>query len=279
MIGLVGLGAMGLPISRALLESGHELAVFDLDPAAVAASGGSACASAREVADRAETVLVSLPTPAIVRSVLGELLGGEAMRTFVDLSTTGAAVTVELAREAEASGVEYLEAPVSGGVSGAEARTLAVMASGDEAAFEGIRPLLETFGGAVVFVGPEHGQGQLAKLLNNVLSATALVATSEVVAMGADAGLDPVTLVGIFNAGSGRNSATVDKFPRHVLTGTFSSGFRLALMQKDLGLCLEEAELRQRPMPLTGLVHGLYTEAGAQLGPEADQTEIARFFE
>jgi 3-hydroxyisobutyrate dehydrogenase-like beta-hydroxyacid dehydrogenase len=277
MIGFVGLGAMGAPISRALVEAGHELAVFDLNPSAP--EGAVVCTSAREVADRAELVFASLPTPVAVRAVLSELLDGGAMRTFVDLSTTGASVTAELAREAEAAGVDYLEAPVSGGVAGAEARTLAVMASGDEAVFERVRPLLETFGGSVVYVGPEHGQGQLAKLLNNVLAATALVATSEVMAMGAEAGLDPSKLVEIFNAGSGQNSATVDKFPRHVLTGTYASGFRLALMRKDLGLCLEEAELRQRPMQVAELVHRLYTEAGEQLGPEADQTEIARYFE
>ena len=132
-IGFVGLGAIGAPISRALVEDGHDLVVYDQDPRAlaraVAAGGSVACESVQEVADAAETVFASLPTPEVVRAVVageGGVLGGSAVRTFVDLSTTGTEVAEELARAAEAAGVDYLDAPVSGGVAGAEARTLAI---------------------------------------------------------------------------------------------------------------------------------------------------------
>jgi len=285
-IGFVGLGAIGAPISRALVEDGHDLVVYDQDPRAlaraVAAGGSVACESVQEVADAAETVFASLPTPEVVRAVVageGGVLGGSAVRTFVDLSTTGTEVAEELARAAEAAGVDYLDAPVSGGVAGAEARTLAVMASGDGVVFERVRPLLETFGRSVFHVGELPGQGQLAKLLNNLLSATAMAITSEATVLGVEAGLDPATLLEVFSAGSGRNTATTDKFPKHVLTRRFGSGFRLALMTKDVELCLAEARRRHVPMLVGGLVQQLWTLAADRLGDDADHTEIVRLFE
>jgi 3-hydroxyisobutyrate dehydrogenase-like beta-hydroxyacid dehydrogenase len=285
LIGFVGLGAMGAPVSRALLDAGQELVVYDRERLAVdalVARGATPCASVREVSDEAATVFASLPTPEVVREVVagdGGLLDGAALRTFVDLSTTGAAVAEELAQAAERAGVDYLDAPVSGGVAGAEAGTLAVMASGDGAVFERVRPLLETFGRSVFHVGPVPGQGQIAKLLNNLLSATALAITCEAVIFGMEAGLDPATLLEVFSAGSGRNTATTDKFPRHVLTRKFASGFRLALMTKDVELCLAEARRRRVPMLVGGLVQQLWTLAAAQSEPDADHTEIVRLFE
>lgn len=284
-IGFVGLGAMGTPISRGLLAAGHTLAVFDRDSAAVGrlvADGAIACADAREVSDSAAIVFASLPTPDVVRDVLvgdGGLLSGEAIEVFVDLSTTGAIVAEELARAATAAGVDYLDAPVSGGVAGAESRSLAVMASGRHDVFERVCSLLEIFGGSVFHVGPRPGQGQLAKLLNNLLSATALSITSEAMAVAARAGLDPATLLEVFSAGSGRNSATMEKFPKHVLTGAFSSGFRLSLMAKDVELCLAEARARHVPMLVGGLVQQLWSLAATQSEPDADHTEIVRLFE
>ncbi|HEX7082862.1 MAG TPA: NAD(P)-dependent oxidoreductase [Gaiellaceae bacterium] len=285
VIGVVGLGAMGAPISHALLDAGHRLVVFDRDPAAteaVVALGAAPAAGAREVADAAAVVLASLPTPDIVRDVVvGEhgVLGGGAIRTFVDLSTTGAATAEELAQAAAGAGVDYLDAPVSGGVAGAKARTLAVMASGAPEVFERIRPLLETFGRSVFHVGPTPGQGQVAKLLNNLLSATAMAITSEAAVLGVEAGLDPATLLEVFSAGSGRNTATTDKFPTHVLTRRFASGFRLALMTKDVELCLDEARRRHVPMPVGGLVQQLWRLAATQASADADHTEIVRLFE
>jgi 3-hydroxyisobutyrate dehydrogenase-like beta-hydroxyacid dehydrogenase len=285
LVGVVGVGAMGAPICGALLEAGCEVAVFDREAAAVdgvVARGATACASARELADRATTVLMSLPTPEVVREIVADEngpLAGAAIETLVDLSTVGAAVAEEAARAARAAGVAYLDAPVSGGVAGAEARTLAVMAAGDRAVFERVRPLLETFGGSVFHVGTQPGQGQLAKLLNNLLSATALAITCEAALLGVRAGLDPATLLEVFSAGSGRNTATTDKLPKHVLTRRFASGFRLALMAKDVELCIAEARSRHVPMLVGGLVQQLWTLAAAQSEPDADHTEIVRLFE
>jgi len=266
-IGFVGLGAMGAPISEAIAAGGHALVVHDRDARALeaaVAAGAVAAPSARAVADAAEVVFVSLPTPDVVLEVAcgdGGLAGGGAMHTYVDLSTTGAVVAAEVAAKLASQGIDVLDAPVSGGVAGARARTLAVIAAGEPHVFERMRPLLELFGGNVFHVGDAPGQGQTAKLLNNLLSATATAITSEAVTMGVAAGLDPATLLGVFNAGTGRNMATAQKFPAHVLTRRFDSGFRLELMAKDLELCMAEASGRQVPMLLGGLVQQIWTLA------------------
>lgn len=284
-VGFVGLGAIGTPIAQALLEGGSELVVYDSNPEAVSrvvGAGAVACESASGVADASELVFASLPTPDVVRDVVAGdegILAGSRVRTFVDLSTTGAAVAEELARVADERGVEYLDAPVSGGVAGAEARTLAVMASGSEETFERVRPLLETFGGSVFYVGDRPGQGQLVKLLNNLLSATALLITAEAASVAARAGLDLTTVLEVFSAGSGRNSATAEKFPKQVLTRSFGSGFRLSLMTKDVELCLAEARRQRVPLLVGGLVQQLWSLGAGQLGEEADHTEIVRLFE
>jgi 3-hydroxyisobutyrate dehydrogenase-like beta-hydroxyacid dehydrogenase len=284
-IGFVGLGAMGSPISEALAGAGHELVVHDRDQAAVDAAvarGARPAPSARAVADAAEIVFVSLPTPGVVREVaLAEdgIAGGRAIRVYVDLSTTGAVVAGEVAAALATAGIDVLDAPVSGGVAGARAHTLAVMAAGAGDVFERVRPLLELFGGSVFHVGEIPGQGQTAKLLNNLLSATAMAITSEALTFAVSAGLDPVTLLDVFNAGSGRNTATSQKFPTHVLTRRFASGFRLELMAKDVELCVAEARDRKFPMVVGGLVQQIWTLARTQSESDADHTEIVRLFE
>ena len=284
-IGFVGLGAIGAPLARALLEAGHPLVAHDVDETRLDALGShvvTAAASPREVAERAETVLVSLPTPEIVREVAcgpDGLAHGGALRTYVDLSTTGAAVAREVAGALAKRSVAVVDAPVSGGVAGANARTLAVMAAGSDEAFARVEPLLRCFGKNVFHVGPEPGQGQTAKLLNNLLSATAMAVTSEALAVGLRAGLEPETLLDVFNAGSGRNTATSDKFPTHVLPRTFGSGFRLALMAKDVELCLAEARAQRVPMLVGSLVQQLWTLAAAEGADDADHTEFVRLIE
>jgi len=283
-LGFVGLGAIGTPLARALLESGHRLVVYDVEVsrAESVGSGAQVAGSPREVADRAEVVFVSLPTPDVVREVASGrdgLVSGSALKVYVDLSTTGVAVAREVAEVFAAAGVAVVDAPVSGGVAGANAGTLAVMAAGEDEALARVKPLLRVFGENVFHVGRESGQGQLAKVLNNLLSATAVAITSEALVLGATAGLEAQTLLDIFNAGSGRNTATSAKFPTHVLPETFASGFRLALMAKDVELCLAEAHALGVPMRLGELVQQLWTLAAAESAPDADHTEFARVVE
>lgn len=281
-VGFVGLGAMGTPMVEALLDGDFAVVVTDVRAEAteaLAGRGATVAASAAEVADAAETVLVSLPTPDVVRTVADEVASGNALRTFVDLSTTGPSTTETVAAGLTTRGIRYLDAPVSGGVAGVTERRLTVMASGDEAVFEDVKPLLATFATTILYVGARPGQGQLAKLLNNLLSATAFAITSEATTLGVKAGLDAATLLDVFNASTGRNTATSDKFPRQVLTREFASGFRLKLMTKDVELCLAEARSRGHAMPVGGLVQQLWTLAAAHADDDDDHTEFVRLAE
>ncbi|MBF6621845.1 MAG: NAD(P)-dependent oxidoreductase [Patulibacter sp.] len=280
-IGFIGLGNMGLPMARRLVAAGHDLVVCDLDPAPVQQlvdAGAKAAASPRAVADRAETILVSLPTPAVLQAVaLGEdgIAGGERVRRVVDLSTVGPAVSRQVADGLAQHGVALVDSPVSGGVAGATNGTLAVMASGAEVDLAVAEPLLSEIGRYLV-VGDEPGMGQVMKLVNNYLSATALAATSEALVYGAKAGLDPAVMIEVANAGSGRNSATQDKFPNQVLPGTFASGFAIGLMCKDLKLFTEDAEARQVPLFVGSAVRQIWQHASDRRGAEVDFTEIVR---
>lgn len=283
-IGFVGLGAIGAPLAGALLDAGHRLVVHDIDPSRAGLLGRevTAAGSPRDVAEQVEVVFVSLPTPDVVREVAcgsHGLVSGSRLQVYVDLSTTGVAVAREVADAFATRGVGVVDAPVSGGVAGANARTLAVMAAGDDDAVLRVEPLLHAFGKNVFRVGREPGQGQLAKVLNNLLSATAVAITSEALVLGARAGLEPETLLDVFNAGSGRNTATSDKFPTHVLPRTFASGFRLGLMAKDVELCLAEARALGVQLRVGGTVQELWTRAAAENASDADHTEFVRSVE
>jgi 3-hydroxyisobutyrate dehydrogenase-like beta-hydroxyacid dehydrogenase len=273
---------MGAHMASRLLGAGHDLAIFDTRAEALAPyaqRGARACESAAAVAGLAATVLVSLPTPGVVRAVAGELRGGDAMRTYVDLSTTGPVVAAEVAALLDEAGVATLDAPVSGGVAGAEAGTLTIMAAGDAAVFERVKPVLEVLGRNVVLVGEQAGQGQLSKVLNNLLSASAIAITAEAMALGVRGGLTARTLLEVLNSSSGRNTASEDKFPRHVLPRTFDAGFRMELMNKDVQLCLAEAQRQGVPMVLGGAVGQLWALAASTAREGADCTEIVRLVE
>ncbi len=284
LAGFIGIGRMGEPMARRLLEAGHALLVHDRDEAAVARlveAGAEAAPDPQAVADRAEVVFASLPTPPIVEAVaLGQkgVVAGSRVRTFVDLSTTGPTVAVRIAEGLAEAGIVQVDAPVSGGVGGAEKGTLAVMVSGAPAAADPLVPMLQVFG-KVFRVGEAPGQGQTMKLLNNLLSATAMVASAEAVVAGVKAGLDPAVMVDVINAGSGRSSATMDKFPKAILPRTFDYGFATGLMDKDVGLCLAEAERMGMPMPIAGAVRQMWLLARGELGPDSDFTEIVKVAE
>jgi 3-hydroxyisobutyrate dehydrogenase-like beta-hydroxyacid dehydrogenase len=207
-IGFVGVGKMGGPMARRLIAAGHRLVVYDSNAAAaaaLAAQGATAASSPAEVASQARIVLVSLPTPEVVRLVaLGEegLVTGTALKAYVDLSTSGPVVAAEVAAALEARGIAMLDAPVSGGVRGAVNGTLAIMAAGPTKLLAELQPLLACLG-RVFCVGDRPGLGQVMKLANNMLSATAMAASAEVMAMGVKAGLDPRVMIEVINAGTG----------------------------------------------------------------------------
>ncbi len=283
-LGFVGIGNMGAPIAGRLLDAGHPLVVFDVSAGATAPlveRGARQAGSAAEVASLAETVLTSLPTPDIVESVaLGpEGLGaGTRIKRLVDLSTSGPRVAARVAQALAAQRIAFVDSPVSGGVAGARAGTLAVMVACERAEFERLQPLLRVIG-KPFHVGERPGLGQMMKLVNNLLSGAALAITSEAMLLGAKAGLDPETMVEVINAGSGRNSASQDKFPKSILPRRFDAGFATRLMFKDLRLCLEEAEALGLTLWVASAVRQLWLKTFNEMGPDSDFTTIMRCVE
>ncbi|MFB6304482.1 MAG: NAD(P)-dependent oxidoreductase [Haloferacaceae archaeon] len=277
-VGFVGLGGMGGRIAARLADD-HAVAGFDLRDEAVEAlvdAGGTPAATAADAAADAEVVFLSLPGPDEVEAVVEEIDGAlESGAVLVDLTTSTPGTTEAVADRFDEADV--LGAPVSGGVAGAERGTLSVMVGGDPAVLEACRPLFEAFAADVVHVGAGVGDGHAAKLLNNYLSQTALVAASEALALGRRAGLDGETLLEVFNASSGRNSATEDKLPDHVLTGDYDLGFSLALTEKDARLLGRFADEQDAPLLLAGVVRNLVGYARADHGGDADMTRLHDF--
>ena len=280
-IGFIGLGKMGFPMARRLIEANNQLFVFDSRKEAVdglVALGARAASSPKDVADRTETVMASLPSlQASLEVATGAngVIEGKRVRRFVDLSTVGSQMAVRICDLLAKRELVQLDSPVSGGVGGAEKGTLAVMVSGPRAEFEAVRPALDVVG-KVFFIGEKPGSAQTMKLANNLLSATAVVATSEAVVMGVKAGLDPTVMIDVINAGSGMNTASRDKFPRSILPRSFDFGFATGLMVKDVRLCLEEAKSLGLSMEVAEAVGRLWEVVIREMGAESDFTSAIK---
>lgn len=280
-IGFIGLGKMGFPMARRLIEAGHQLTVFDTRKEAVdqlTALGAQAASSPKDIADRCETVLASLPSLQAsldVATGAGGAIEGRRIKRFVDLSTVGSQMATRIHGLLANKNIVQIDCPVSGGVGGAEKGTLAVMVSGPRADCEMLTPALGVIG-KVFFIGEKPGSAQTMKLANNFLSATAMVATSEAVVMGVKSGLDPAVMVDVINAGSGMNTASRDKFPRAVLPRTFDYGFATALMVKDVRLALDEMKQLGLSMEVAEAVGRLWEVIIRDLGPESDFTEAIK---
>jgi 3-hydroxyisobutyrate dehydrogenase-like beta-hydroxyacid dehydrogenase len=282
-MGFVGLGSMGSAMAPRLAQAGHQVIGFDQSEAAGASlveAGGRMAKSTAELAADADMVFMSLPTPQIMREVaIGEngLIGGKP-RIIIDLSTSGPRTSAEVAKVLGTAGIVFVDAPVSGGRAGALAGKLALMAACKKDLWGEIEPLLTVFG-KVFHVGEEAGQAQMMKLINNVLSVAALVVSSEGLALGVKAGLDPRVMLDVLNASSGRNSATVDKLPRAVVPRTFDFGFATGLSLKDVRLCMDEAELMGVPMLVGNVVRTVLNITQSQYGAQSDFTSIAKVVE
>jgi 3-hydroxyisobutyrate dehydrogenase-like beta-hydroxyacid dehydrogenase len=278
-IGFIGLGNMGAHMARRLVAAGHNVVVYDTRQEAIgslAAHGAIAARSAAEVADAAETVMASLPTPDVVLDVATGPRGvieGKRVRRFVDLSTTGAVMAQRIFEQLRARDIVQIDSPVSGGVGGAEKGTLAVMVSGPSADVTVVEPVLKVLG-KIFILGERPGLGQTMKLVNNVLSATAVAATSEAMVTGVKAGLDPRQMLEVINAGTGRNTATEDKFTKAVLPGTFDLGFAAALMHKDVKLFLAEREALGVPTGVIEAVERLFQLTCDECGVAADLSSV-----
>jgi 3-hydroxyisobutyrate dehydrogenase len=276
---------MGGPMAARLAGAGVELVGYDRDGAASARlgeRGGATAETLGEVARGADVVITMLPDGRVVRDVVtgpgglaAELARGAVL---VDMSSSDPVGTRELGAELEALGIAMVDAPVSGGVAGAEEGTLAVMAGGERAAVERVRPLLERVGRNVVLTGG-LGSGHATKALNNLLSAVGLLAAAEVLLVGRRFGLDAEVLLQALNSSSGRNNSTENKIARFVLSRSFDSGFGLELMVKDMRAAVALADRTDTPAPLGERCLELWSEAGRELGPGADHTSVVRWVE
>lgn len=285
-LGFIGVGRMGAPMASRLLAAGYAVTVFDMVPAALQAlvkKGAKSAASPREVANDADVVFASVPTPDIVRKVaLGDdgVANGTRARIFVDLSTTGPRASAEVSDALAKSprAIVMVDCPVSGGVAGAEKGALTLMVSGPPQAVAEVEPLLKELG-RIYPCGDKAGQAQMVKVANNLTSVACMAISCEMLVLGARAGVDPKVMMEVINISSGRNGAMQDKVPKHILSRTFDFGFSTALSHKDAGLCLDEAEALGVPLIMGNAARQVLTMTKAEFGPEADFTNMIRLFE
>lgn len=283
-IGFVGLGSMGGPMALRLLRDGPVI-VYDQRAEAVRAledSGAEPAEAARVVADGAGIVGLCLPSLDAARAVLfgaEGIVSGSRARVVVDFSTTGAEFANEMAAQLARYGIKFVSAPVSGGAAKARNGTLAVIIAGDPEAVETVMPYLGSISANVFNLGSVAGSAQTMKLLNNILSTTAFAATCEVMIAGVKAGLDPDLMIGVLNACTGRNSATIRKFPDAVLPRTFDYGSKTRITAKDADLCLREAEALGVPLTIGRTARELWQFALENGAAELDSTHLVIFLE
>lgn len=282
-IAFIGLGNMGAPMVSNLVAEGYAVRGFDVSPAAVArivAAGASGASSATEAVAGADALILMLPNSRIVAAVVDDVLEVGALTAgsiVIDMSSSDPVETQALAGRLRHRGVGLVDAPVSGGVKGAERAALAIMAGGDDGDIDRIDGVLAALGTAIR-TGPV-GSGHAMKAFNNLLSATHLWATSEVMIAGRRFGLDPATMLAVFNGSSGRSGSTQNKWPNFILPGSFDSGFGLALMLKDMKIAVGIAEASNTRLTLGEEAVELWSQAAAELPPTADHTEIARWLD
>ena len=284
-IGCLGLGNMGQPMAGKLLDGGHELWVYDVREEAMLPlleRQARKAASPKELADTCDTIIVSLPTLEIFRRALSGpdgLLAGNAMKTLVNTCTVGVPFIREIESECTATGVTVIDVPISGGVAGAKAGTLAMMVSGDSARVSDLMPVLQLWGQTIVVAGDRPGSAQIMKLTNNMLCAVALVATSEAMTMSGKAGIPDDVMLQILNSGTGRNFATMHLFPDAVLSRTFDFGATIEILMKDVDLAIEQGEELGVPMWVSQTVRLVLKHGVFQGRAQQDMSRIVQIIE
>jgi len=285
-VGFIGLGLMGGPMARHLARQGVPLLVHDLNPRAVQSvvdCGARAAASPKAIASAASIVFTCLPSLAALREVaLGDngLQAGRAIKTYVDLSTTGSQFAREMSAALKRAGIMMLDSPITGSIRNAGNGTLGIMCSGPPAAFRAAEPIMKQLASIMVlYIGAETGKAQTMKLLNNLLSATGMAASCEAFILGVKAGLDPEIMLEIINSGEASSSATRNKFPRSILPRRFDFGARMAISATDTTLCIEEADNLGVPMWIVQAVRQVWAYAISQGGSDKDSTMLITYFE
>tara|TARA_Y100000588_G_scaffold198643_1_gene212435 strand:+ start:6902 stop:7801 length:900 start_codon:yes stop_codon:yes gene_type:complete len=282
-IGFIGLGIMGRPMTKHLLNAGYEVVVHDINRDAVkeivdaGAEEANACA---EVAEKSDLIITMVPdSPDVQAAALGE--GGiiEGVRegaTYVDMSTIAPSVSVEVGEEMAKKGVKCLDGPVSGGDVGAQNAALSIMVGGDEESYEFVRPIFEVMGNPVL-CGP-LGSGQIVKACNQVLVAVTIAGVSEAITLGAKAGVDPINIVKVLGGGLARCGILENRGERMV-NGDFDPGFRIRLHYKDLNIIMKTGNDYQVPLPVTSVVHELFNTAMVKDRSELDHSGLLTVIE
>jgi len=283
-LGFIGLGKMGGAMAHRLLETGHRLTVYDVDPQALArmvAAGGEVATSPAEVAARAPVVFTCLPTPSIVEQVLlGEqgLCHGVGLELVVECSTTSPELARTFSDRLLQHDIGMLDSPISGGVKRGREGQLAVIASGPRVQYDRMVPIYRALG-TPFHLGERPGMAQMAKLINNLLSNVATAATYEAFVLGAKAGLDVDALLDVVNAGTGVNNCTLNKMPRSVLPRTFDYGSNMEITYKDITQCMKEAEKLGVTMLLGNMASQLWSHGYHQGGAKMDSSTLITHFE
>lgn len=281
-VGFIGLGTMGSRMAENLVETGHELLVYDIQESAIeslVAAGATGASSIVELATESDVVMLSLPGPdevlQVIDAIQADLNPGSVI---IDLTTSTPATTNAIAEEFAGKSIEVLSAPVSGGRSGASNATLSVMVGGDRSVYEDHLDLFEAIGSDIFFIGEQPGDGHAMKLVNNYLSFVAMICTSEAVAIGETVGLDLETMIDVFNQSSGCNTATSYKYPEHILPGEFDIEFEMDLVEKDMQLLMDVSRNTGVPFMVGGTIRQMIAYIRAELGGNADYTEIYKYF-
>ncbi len=260
-IGWIGVGSIGHRMAKHLAKAGHPLVVADAGSTARAPEGSKIAKSNAEVAASAETIVLSLPDGKISVIVAKEIAAApnRKVKTVIDTSTIGIGAAEEAAAILDAAGVTYIDAPVSGGIAGADKATLSVMMACAPEAYEQHKALMALIG-KPFHIGPRPGQGQAVKLLNNFLSAAAQSASCEAIAFGVKQGIPMAKILEVVNVSTGRNTATDDKFPRRIINEAYDAGFTATLQAKDVRLYLENAKKSEIPSQVATTVLDVWTK-------------------
>jgi 3-hydroxyisobutyrate dehydrogenase-like beta-hydroxyacid dehydrogenase len=284
-IGFLGVGNMGQPMAGKLLDGGHELWVCDVRDEAVqplVERQARRAPSPKALADACDTIVVSLPTLKVFRQTLGGdngLLAGASLKTLINTCTVGGPFIAEVEQACASRGVTVIDAPISGGVVGAKAGTLAVMVSGDAAKVAALEPVFRLWGPTVVVAGDKPGAAQLMKLTNNILFTVGLLATSEAMTMATKGGIPPEAMLKVLNNGTGRNFATATLFPNSVMSGTYEFGATIEILMKDVDLAIEQGEALGVPMWLCQTARLILKHIVFQGHAQQDLSRVAQYIE
>ncbi|MBU2532216.1 MAG: NAD(P)-dependent oxidoreductase [Alphaproteobacteria bacterium] len=280
VIGFIGLGQMGGPMAANIAKAGYRMVCYDrAGTAALMPEGATAGNSIADVIKGADTVFLSLPNGPIMESVAEEIAAVDSARAalIIDLSTVGPDASRSAARRLSLKQIGFGDAPVSGGRAGAIKASISLMYSGDKAIFDDHYDVFKSFAANPFHVGDEPGQGQTVKMLNNFLSATNMVATSEAVVFGLSQGLDMKMILDVVNVSSGANSASQDKFVNRILPETYDAGFFAELLNKDVQLYISNVRAAGTPSDVGEVVAGLWQAGVDSFEPRTDFTNIYKF--